>query len=109
MSIDWEKQRKRRWENVNEKYLWDQLALKVALAQNGWFEFPEPEEGLGTAIAHQSDFETYIVGYVNNDSIVLDPGEDFVRIYARDYLTLELFIEGFKTEFDRLVKVWFPE
>lgn len=92
-----------------EKFLWDQLALRVALAQAGWFEIPEPENGEGEAIAHVSDLETYIVGYVMNDSVVLDPGEDYVRIYARDYISSALFVEAVKREFDRLVKEWYPE
>jgi hypothetical protein len=94
---------------MNEKYLWDQLALRVALAQRGWFEFLEPDEGDNTAIAHTNDMETYIVGYVLNDSVVLEPGQDYVRIYARDYITADLFVVALKTEFDRLVKEWYPE
>jgi hypothetical protein len=104
-----ERGREVRRSHMNEEYLSMQLTLKIALAQRGWYEFLEPDEGENTAIAHQDDFETYIVGYVLDDSVVLEPGQDHVRIYARDYLTADLFVVALKTEFDRLVKEWYPE
>lgn len=94
---------------MNEEYLSMQLTLKLALARNGWYEFLEPDEGESNAIAHESDFDTYIVGYVTDKAVIFDPGQDYAAINASDYITEKLFIQAVKTEFDRLVKEWYPE
>lgn len=93
--------------NRNVEYLRAQLRLRNVLASYGWYEIPEPEEGEGESIVHTNDLELSIRGYVLNDSIVFDPGEDNYRIRREDYLSDRLFIQAVRKIFDLLVKEWY--
>jgi len=90
-------------------FLRKQQYLRTILADRGWYIVPDPEEGIGEALTHISDTEVYIVGYIMDDFIVLDPGEDYEVIRLNDYPTHAHFIVALETAFNKLVKVWFPE
>jgi len=103
----YERGREIRKSQSTEEFLRAQLNLRNHFAHFGWFEFTEPEEGEGTCIAHTSDLETYIVGHIMNGYVVLDPGDDFVRLNFNDFSSVFAFMEEFKREFNRLVKDWY--
>lgn len=94
--------------NRTVEYLEGQMRVRNILAAHGWYEIPEPEEGEGESIVHTDDLEVSIRGYVLDDSVVFDPGEDFFRIRRDDYPSDRLFILAVRKTFDILVKEWFP-
>lgn len=87
----------------------DRMTLRSILAQHGWYEITEPEEGEGEAIVHIDDVETHINGFVMHDGVVFDPGEDNIYIYFRNFDSTSAFIAAVRDEFDKLVKEWYPE
>jgi hypothetical protein len=77
------------------------------LAEAGWYEILEPEEGEGTAIVHISDPETHINGFIHWDGIWFTPAEDSIAIRLQHFNTTQDWLKAVQHIFDELVWEWF--
>lgn len=107
MTDFWQKAWEQRQQRRQPKYLKQEMAFRYALAAHGWYLVDEPEGNGGEAWVHIDDVETYIVGFLLNDAIVFDPGEDCVRLNRADFQSMDEFVHTMRAEFDKLVKEWY--